>query len=407
MNLDWLISVDDYVLEPPDVWQSRLPAKYRDVGPRLVTDDTGEYWAYEDKKVITTGLSAVAGRTKEQFSPDPVPYSEMRPGCFDSKARIEDMNQAGILASLCFPSFPRFCGQVFWEGKDKELGMLSVKAFNDWMLDDWCGGAPGRMIPLILIPLWDPRAAAKEMERCAARGAHAFAFSENPTLLNLPSIHDKDRYWDPVWSAAQDTDMVVCMHQGSSSHRFEMSADAPYLATQSWGIGSKQSGTLLDWLFGPVFVRYPKVKIALSEGGIGWMPYFLERAEQVLDKQRFWASEGEREVEDGMLKVGSKAGGRERSEVDLLTLDIRQTFRDHVYGCFIEDQAGLDNIHHIGIDNVMIETDYPHSDSTWPNSIEFAHKQLDRFDDESKYKILRGNAERVFSFTPAEPPSLG
>ena len=179
MNLDWLISVDDHVLEPPDVWQSRLPAKYRDVGPRLVTDDTGEYWAYEDKKVITTGLSAVAGRTKEQFSPDPVPYSEMRPGCFDSKARIEDMNQAGILASLCFPSFPRFCGQVFWEGKDKELGMLSVKAFNDWMLDDWCGGAPGRMIPLILIPLWDPRAAAKEMERCAARGAHAFAFSES------------------------------------------------------------------------------------------------------------------------------------------------------------------------------------------------------------------------------------
>jgi predicted TIM-barrel fold metal-dependent hydrolase len=406
LNLDWLISVDDHVLEPPDLWQSRLPAKFRDVGPRLVTDDTGEFWLYEDKRIQTVGLSAVAGRAKEQFSPDPVPYSEMRPGCYDSKARVEDMDRAGILGSLCFPSFPRFCGQVFWEGKNRELGMLCVQAFNDWMLDDWCGAAPGRFIPLILIPLWDPRAAAKEMERCAARGAHAFAFSENPTLLGLPSIHDKDRYWDPVWATAQDTETVVCMHQGSSSHRFEMSADAPYLATQSWGIGSKQSGTMLDWLFGPVFVRYPGVKIALSEGGIGWMPYFLERAEQVLDKQRFWASQGEREVVGGLLKPGGKAGGPRQSEVDLLTLDIRRTFRDHVFGCFIEDQAGLDNIHHIGVDNVMIETDYPHSDSTWPNSIQVAHKQLDRFDDETKYKILRGNAERLFHFTPAEPPTV-
>ena len=407
LNLDWLISVDDHVLEPPHVWQTRLPEKYRAQGPRMVTDETGEFWMYEDKKVLTTGLAAVAGKAKEQFSPDPMSYAEMRPGCYDSKARIEDMDRAGILASLCFPSFPRFCGQIFWEGKDKDLGLLSVEAYNNWMIEEWCGSAPGRYIPLIIIPLWDPALAAKEMERCAALGVHAFCFSENPSLLNLPSIHDKNKYWDPVWAAAQDLEMVVCMHQGSSSHRFEMSADAPYLSTQAWGIGSKQSGTLLDWLFGPVFVRYPGVKIALSEGGIGWMPYFLERAEQVLDKQRFWASEGEREVEGGMLKAGTKAGTRERSEVDLLTLDIRKTFREHVYGCFIEDQAGLDNIHHIGIDNVMIETDYPHSDSTWPNSIQFAHKQLDRFDDESKYKIMRGNAEKLFHFTPATPPQLG
>lgn len=403
-DLDWLVSVDDHVLEPPNVWRDRLPARYRDEGPRLITDEAGEeHWVYEDRKVRTVGLAASAGRSKEQFSPDPVPYSEMRAGCYDSVARLEDMDRAGVLASMCFPSFPRFCGQVFWEGKDRELGMLSVQAYNDWMLDEWCGSAPGRYIPLILIPLWDPRAAAVEMERCAAKGAHAFAFSENPTLLNLPSIHAEDRYWDPVWSAAQDTEMAVCMHQGSSSHRFEMSADAPYLATQAWGIGSKQSGTLLDWLFGPVFIRYPGVKIALSEGGIGWMPYFLERAEQVLDKQRFWASESVREVVRGLLKVGGKSEAR-KSEVDLMTLDIRQTFQDHVFGCFIEDEAGLDNIRHIGVDNVMIETDYPHSDSTWPNCIQVAHKQLSRFDDETKYKILRGNAERLFQFTPAGPP---
>jgi predicted TIM-barrel fold metal-dependent hydrolase len=405
-NLDWLISVDDHVLEPGHVWQDRVPEKFKDAAPKLITDESGEYWQYQGKKVPTPGLSAVAGRTREQFRPDPVTYDEMRPGCYDSRERIADMDRAGILASMCFPSFPRFCGQVFYEGADKELGLICVKAYNDWMIDEWCGSAPGRYIPLILIPLWDPQAAAKEIERCAGKGAHALAFSENPTLLGLPSIHDKDRYWDPVWAAAQDAEFVVCMHQGSSSHRFQMSDDAPYLSTMAWGIGSKQSGTLLDWLFGPVFVRYPGVKIALSEGGIGWMPYFLERAEQVLDKQRFWAHEGDRETVGGMMQYTTSGTvvREERPEVDPLTLDIRRTFKDHVYGCFIEDHAGLNNIEFIGVDNVMIETDYPHSDSTWPNSIAFAHKQLANFDEESQFKMLRGNAEKLFHFEPAEPP---
>jgi predicted TIM-barrel fold metal-dependent hydrolase len=404
VDLNWLVSVDDHVLEPPDVWQSRVPAKYKDRAPRLVTDESGEYWQYEDHKVITSGLSAVAGRSREQFSPDPVPYSEMRPGCYDSVARLEDMNRAGILASMCFPSFPRFCGQIFYEGQDKELGQVCVQAYNDWMIDEWCGSAPGRYIPLIILPLWDPAAAAREVARCAAKGNHALAFSENPARLGLPSIHDKDRYWDPVWAAAQETDTIVCMHQGSSSFRFRTADDAPYLVGMTWGIGSQTSGNLLDWLFGAVFLRFPRLKICLSEGGIGWMPYFLERATQVVDKQRFWASQGERPIVNGQLVRGAKATGT-AMENDPRTLDIRKSFREHVYGCFIEDEAGLNNLDLIGADNVMIETDYPHSDSTWPDSIATAHKQLARFDDETKYKILRGNAERLFSFEPAVPPA--
>jgi predicted TIM-barrel fold metal-dependent hydrolase len=403
VDLEWLVSVDDHVLEPPHVWQSRVPAKYKDAAPRLVSDETGEYWQYEDLKVITSGLSAVAGRSREQFSPDPVPYSEMRPGCYDSVARLDDMNQAGILASMCFPSFPRFCGQIFWEGKDKELGLVCVQAYNDWMIDEWCGSAPGRYIPLIILPLWDPPAAAKEIERCAAKGNHALAFSENPARLGLPSIHNKDRYWDPVWAAAQETETIICMHQGSSSFRFRTADDAPYLIGMTWGIGSQTSGNLLDWLFGPVFIRFPGLKICLSEGGIGWMPYFLERATQVVDKQRFWASQGERPIVNGQLVRGAKAVAP-AMENDPRTLDIRKTFSEHVYGCFIEDEAGLNNIDFIGVDNVMIETDYPHSDSTWPHSIARASEQLARFDDATKYKILRGNAERLFSFQPATPP---
>ncbi|HEX4865673.1 MAG TPA: amidohydrolase, partial [Acidimicrobiales bacterium] len=128
----WMISVDDHVLEPPHVWEDRLPDKYREIGPRLRTDDHGEAWFYEDKRIPTLGLAAAAGRRKEEFSPLPLPYAEMRPGCYDSVARLEDMNQSGVLASMCFPSMGRFCGQSFYEGKDKDLSGLCVRAYNDW-----------------------------------------------------------------------------------------------------------------------------------------------------------------------------------------------------------------------------------------------------------------------------------
>ncbi|HEV7865397.1 MAG TPA: amidohydrolase family protein, partial [Acidimicrobiia bacterium] len=399
-NLDWLISVDDHILEPPDIWQKRVAAKHRDAAPRIISDNGVEYWQFEDKRIPTIGLSAVAGRSKDQFSPDPITYADMRAGCYDSVARLDDMNRAGILASMCFPSFPRFCGPIFYEAKDPELGLACLKAYNDWIIEEWCGNAPGRYIPLIVIPLWDPAEAAREVERCAERGARALAFSENPIPLGLPSIHDKDRYWDPVWAAAEAAEVVVCMHQGSSSTRMRMAPDSPELVTIAWAIGSQSSGTLLDWLFSPVFVRYPGLKIALSEGGIGWMPYFLERAEQVVDKQRYWMAHDNKsyDIKTGEVKAGEKL------EIDILNFDVREVFRKHVYGCFIEDESGLNNLDIIGADNVMIETDYPHSDSTWPNSIEVAHKQLANFDDETKYKILRGNAERLFRFTPAPAP---
>jgi predicted TIM-barrel fold metal-dependent hydrolase len=402
VNLDWLVSVDDHVLEPQDVWQKRLPAKQRERGPKMITVDNGEMWQYEDVRIATSGLAAVAGKRRQEFSYEPVTYSEMRPGCYDSIARLEDMNAAGILASLCFPSFPRFCGQVFYEAKDRELALLCVKAYNDWMIEDWCGSAPGRFIPLIIVPLWDARLAADEVRRCAERGAHAIAFSENPEPLGLPTINDVNRFWDPLFEACQETETVVCMHIGSSSVPMKFSEDSYSLMNMAWGTGSRVSGTMLDWLFSPTLTRFPQLKIALSEGGIGWIPYFLERAEQVIDKQRYWASHGEQIFD---IKTATTQIDTSRA-LDLDGFDLRQRFRDHVYGCFIDDFSGLKHIRDIGIDNVMIETDYPHSDSTWPNCINHAHKQLDTTDlsPEEKYNVLRGTAERLFHFTPAEPP---
>lgn len=392
-NLDWLISVDDHILEPPNLWVDRVASKDRDRAPHMETINGTEFWIYDGKRFPTTGLSAVAGKSKEEFSPEPVPYSEMRPGCFDSKARLADMDQAGILASLCFPTITRFCGQLFYEASDHAFGFECLQHYNDWIVEEWCAADPGRYIPMILIPLWDPKLAAKEMERMAARGVTTFAFSENPAPLGLPTIHDKDRYWDPVLQAANDLEMVASMHVGSSSVVPKIAPDSPFLANLSWG-AIRTAGAMLSWVFSGVFQRFPNLNIALSEGEIGWIPYFLERAEQVLDKQRYWVQRGATFMEH--------AG----SDADLDTLDVRATFRDHVFGCFIHDEHGIASIDEIGENNIMCETDYPHSDSTWPDCIQTAREQVAHLSPEVQYKLLRGNAERLYRFTPAQPPAL-
>jgi predicted TIM-barrel fold metal-dependent hydrolase len=397
---EWLISVDDHVLEPGHVWQERVPAKFREAAPRLVRDADGEAWVYEGRRSVTPGLGAVAGKRREEFSFEPITYDEMRPGCYDSVARLEDMDRAGVLASLCFPSFPRFCGQVFLESDDKELALACVRAYNDWMIDEWCGRAPGRYIPLTLIPLWDSLLAAAEVRRTAAKGSRAIAFSENPAMLGLPTVQDRDGYWDPLMAACEETQTVVCMHIGSSSRRYTMSDESPMLVTMSWGVPVSIAGAMVEWIFSPVVRKFPDIKVALAEGGIGWMPFFLDRCCQVVDTHRYWIAKGDvrHDSLSGRVQVMEDGG------LDMEDFSVIDTFRKHIYGCFIDDLHGVKNLDVIGVDNVMIETDYPHSDSTWPNCIEHAQKQLEGLSEVDRYKVLRGNAERLFRFTPAPAP---
>ena len=399
-RLNWLISVDDHVIEPPGVWQDRVPSRWREAAPHIVRDEQGEAWMYEGRRFPTVGLSAAAGRRKEEFSPTPVTYEEMRPGCYDPIARLEDMNRDGVLASLCFPSFPRFCGQTFYEASDRELGLLCVKAYNDWMIDEWSGSAPGRFIPGIILPLWDTVAGAAEIERCAAKGAKAVIFSENPAMLGLPSIHDKGRYWDPVFAACSDTGLPICIHIGSSSKLPATSADNPLIITLAL-TPMNAMVTCVDWLFSGNLERHANLKVCLSEGGIGWIPYVLERCDYTLDRQGAWAAKGDFTVD---LK-GGKVEAKNDSVARTFDLIPSQLFRERIFGCFIDDIHGIDCLDRIGVDNVMIETDYPHTDSSWPNSVETAHKRLAGRRDDEIYKIFQGNAKRVFNFEPAAIPT--
>jgi predicted TIM-barrel fold metal-dependent hydrolase len=385
-----IVSVDDHVVEPRHVWERWLPAKHRDKGPRVERRGIGtmrhvgggtyeqtfdpdgpqaDCWVYEDLVYIHKRHVAAVGFDRDEMTMSPMTYDEMRPGCYDPKARVDDMELNWVEASLSFPSFPRFCGQTFLEAKDRELAEACVYAYNDWMVDEWCGDSGGRLIPLPIIPLWDAELAAAEVRRNADRGARAVCFSEIPAVLGLPSIHTGD--WDPFFTACAETGTVVCMHIGSSSKMPATSADAPVAVAATLSFGNAMS-SLTDFLFSGVLVRFPDLKLAYSEGQIGWIPYILERADDVWLEHRAWGG-----VRDIVPEPPS-------------TYYYRQ-----VFGCFFRDRHGIESLETVGIDNTTFETDYPHTDSTWPHTKKVAQELMAGLSDDVVYKLVRGNAIRM------------
>jgi predicted TIM-barrel fold metal-dependent hydrolase len=367
-----LVSVDDHVVEPPDMFAGHIPSKYADRAPKLITkDDESNAWVFEGQEATNVGLNAVAGRPPDEYGLEPTRLDEMRRGCFDIHERIRDMNANGVLASMNFPSYPQFCGQYFARAEDKDLAINVLRAYNDWHIDDWCGTYPGRMIPLALPPIWDPQLMADEVRRVAAKGCHAVTFSENPEKLGLPSFHDD--HWDPFWSTCCDEGVVVCLHIGSSSQVVVTSVDAPIdtlITLQPINIVQAAA----DLLWSPVLRKFPTLRVALSEGGIGWIPYFLERVDYVYKHHRAWTHQS--------------FGDKLPSEV----------FLERIIVCFIDDEFGLANRDRLNLNMITWECDYPHSDSTWPTAPEALARYLGGIPDDHIAKITHENALRLFSF---------
>ena len=369
-----LVSVDDHVVEPPHLFEGRLPAKYVDLAPQFVTRDDGtNAWRYEGQEIGNVALNAVAGRPREEYGMEPTSFAELRAGCYDIHERVKDMDANGILGSLCFPSFPQFCGQLFARTEDKDVALAMVRAYNDWHIEEWCGTHPGRFIPCSLPAIWDPEVLAAEVRRTAKMGAHAVTFSENPSKLGWPSIHSD--HWDPFWTACCDEQVVVCMHIGSSSSLVITAPDAPIdcLITLT-PMNIVQAAADIVWSSVPR--RFPDLRIALSEGGIGWIPYFLERIEYQYDRHRFW--------------TGQDFGDKRPSDI----------FNEQVLLCFIDDRFGVASRGFLNLDNVMWECDYPHSDSTWPFSPETIFEHFDGVSDGDIDRITHRNAMRHFSYDP-------
>lgn len=377
-----IVSVDDHIIEHPRVWQDRLPAKFRDDGPKIIEDENNHHvWIYEGRRYPYIGLNAVAGRDPKDFGMEPVRYDDMIPGCYDPALRIKDMDLDGIDSAMCFPSFPGFGGNVFMRGTDKDLALECIRAWNDFHIDEWCATAPGRLIPLSLLPVWDIDESIKELHRVAAKGSHTVSFPDATMPLGLPSYHTDN--WERLWDAFEEADMPLSLHFGSSgfSPGFSFSAsamfpnapvesEAPFAACTAV-FSTNHMWTTVDLLLSGTLQRHPNLKFALSEGGIGWIPYILERTDQVWERHR-WYQPIDKETRPSDL------------------------FRKHFWGCFIDDVHGLENRHLIGVDRIMLEIDYPHSDSSWPNSRKRANEVLANVPDDEAQMITELNARKLY-----------
>ncbi len=371
-----MISVDDHLVEPPNMFEGRLEAKYAERAPRVERTPNGDdVWVFNGETIPNIGLNAVAGRPKAEYGVNPTAFDEMRPGCFDHAERVKDMNAGGVLACMCFPSFPAFSGRLFAACADKDLALAVTQAYNDWHIDEWCGTHPGRFIPMALPILWDPELAAEEIRRVAKKGCHSITFTENPAALGEPSFHTE--HWEPMWKALVDEGSILNIHLGSSGKLAVTAPDAPMdvmITLQPMNICMAAA----DLVWSRVFKEHPTLKVALSEGGTGWIPYFLDRLDRTYDMHHLW--------------TGQDFGAKVPSDI----------FREHFLTCFIADPVGLAMRNDIGIDNICWEQDYPHSDSSWPNAPEELNTMAAKYDvpDSDLNKITYENAMRWYRFDP-------
>jgi predicted TIM-barrel fold metal-dependent hydrolase len=373
-----LVSIDDHMIEPPDMYKKHVPAKWADKAPKVVRNDQGvDQWVFQGQATSTAfGMAATVGWPAEEWGFNPGVYSELRPGCFDVHQRVRDMNANGVLAQMNFPTMAGFNARTFTESADKEIALVMLQAYNDWAIDEWAGAYPDRFIPQGIVPMWDVELAAKEVHRVAKKGCRSISFLETPHVQGFPSF--LSGHWDPMLQAIVDENMVLSLHIGAGFDVIKrpVEASADHLMVLACQISAI---TAQDLLFGPTLRRFPELRVALSEGGIGWIPFYFDRIDRHYENQKW-------------MNHKDDFDGKKPSEV----------FREHILACYITDPSGLLLRDRIGIDIIAWECDYPHTDTTWPVSPEFAWKELKTAGctDEEIHKITWENACRFFAWDP-------
>jgi predicted TIM-barrel fold metal-dependent hydrolase len=359
-----IVSVDDHFVEPPTAFEGRLPRRFADRGPRVLRKDGADYWSFEDRLVPLLGTDAIQSWEPGKGYKGPVMFDEIRPATWQVHERVKDMDINGVAASLNFPSAPfGFAGQTFMKMQDKELGLASMKAWNDWVHEEWFAPQPTRIIPCQVTWLLDPGLAAAEIHRNASRGFKALAFSENPDKLDLPSIYSD--YWDPVFRACEETDTVINLHVGSSSQTFIPSENSAHVVLGIlFPINSFAAAA--DWLFSGVLLRFPGLRIVMSEGGIGWVPMLIDRLHHMSKRQL--------------------------SDWPTTSLSPEDVLRRNFWYATYADPTTIKLYPEIGPERIMVETDYPHPDSTWPDTQSTLASQLEGLPDDVVRLITHQNA---------------
>jgi predicted TIM-barrel fold metal-dependent hydrolase len=391
-TLPWLFSPDDHLVTPADVWESRLPAALVERGPRLrrtrgvvqgvvnfrETDDgyPADAWEFDGELWTDATYATRIDLPREERGSIPSHYDTMPKSCYDPAARLASMDQARIENSVCYPNmWIRFAGQTFSLRQDKELCLACIRAYNDWVIEEWTATSNGRLIPMMTVPLWDVDLAVAEVERNAVRGFRAVTFSEIPHTLGFPSVHSG--YWDRFFAACEANNTVVNLHVGTGGMLLmpnDLTADTA--ATSSGATASTFSiyscQAMMDLIFAGVFERYPGLRVCLAESNAGWVPYFLHRAEQVWDNTATFTEMG---------------GMRMRPT---------EYFRRNIWLTFFSDPVALNMLELIGPDRLLYEVDFPHNDSEWPDSHAYLTTATAHLSREHASMIAAGNARAMY-----------
>jgi predicted TIM-barrel fold metal-dependent hydrolase len=372
-----LISVDDHLVEPPHMFEGRLPAHLQEQAPRVVETEEGhEVWEFDGQVFFQVGMNAVAGRPREDWLIEPTRFDEMRPGCWDPDERVRDMDINGVWAAVNFPSqISGFCGRVFAQCSDPELGAATVRAWNDWFFSDWYGSHPDRFVPLGITFLGDAELGAAEIRRNAERGFVAITLPEQPHRVGLPAIYDE--WWEPILRACAETDTVVCLHVGSTGV-VDMPPGAPMVALAATLFGQLSLAACAEWLWSPWPRRFPELRIAMSEGGIGWVAMLHDRLENIVDRSGYGA------YFDGELRPA-------------------EVLRRNFWFCTLDDPSTIDTREVVGVDRIMWECDYPHGDGTWPDSQQLVSDVWGHLPPDELARLTHENAAALFRH-PLPPP---
>ena len=357
-----LISSDSHVTMPDEAWQEYLDPQYRDRAPRIERTDEGDFRVFEGQRTPIMTLDNLAGKKPEEFKLNVRKLEEQRSGAWDPAERLKDMDTDGVDAEVLYVGGPL-------NSKDPELRLASVRGYNRW-LSDYCSHAPDRLLGMAAIPIDTPERAVEELR--FAKDAVGLAGGYIPLF---PSEGDYgDAKWNPMWEAFIEAGFPVGLHVGGRRPGTPVASifeSAPRFMTGLVMSKLTMAEAVSELIHGLVMQRYPDLKFIAVEGQIGWISFFKYYSDHLWEKHRYWT----------------------KSE---LQEPPSHYFDRQVFATFMEDPVGLRERHHIGIDNIMWASDYPHSETTWPNSKSLTDEWFTPYGDEDKAKILWKNCARLF-----------
>jgi predicted TIM-barrel fold metal-dependent hydrolase len=367
-----IVDADQHIIEPVDLWEKWLPAKFRERAPRLVKDeDGGDAWQL-GKNIEPLGLVTVMGTRPRDLRWTGVRYADVHPGCYEPNARLELMDEDSIDATVIFP--PQRTMAYFMSNVDADFHLAGIEAYNNWVIDAFCAACPERLGAIGQIPsALGVAASIKEARRLKDKGVRGLTINTWPS--GGPTLRPED---DSFWAVVEELGLSVHLHialavAGAPRPRIGVKAGGPSQLIRLATTLSAMPGLIAETIFTGMLDRFPKLRLVGAEVGAGWVPYFLGEMDDRYRRNRYW------------------------TKVSLERLPSEYFARNWTVG-FVRDPYGVANRHAVGIGNMMWASDFPHHINDWPNSRWLINEMSPGVPEDEKRKLFCENAGRIYGF---------